>query len=99
MTLEFTSAALTDLRSIRAYTLEKWGPEQEQEYLDALWQRFEEILSHPEKWRRRDDLFPGCQLAAQGKHVILFRIQSKTLQIVRILHTAMDYTRHIPKGL
>ena len=89
MTLGFTPAALTDLRLIRAYTLEKWGPEQEQNYLDALWVRFEEIVSNPEKCRRRDDLFPGCQLAAQGKHVILFRIQPKTLQIVRVLHTAI----------
>ncbi len=27
----------------------------------------------------------------QGRHVILFRVQGKTLQIVRILHSAMDF--------
>jgi toxin ParE1/3/4 len=96
MTLEFTDAAVSDLQSIRNYTLEKWGERQEEIYLDAMWDRFEEILIEPERWRFREGLFPGCQLAAQGKHVILFRVRGKTLQIVRILHSAMDYRQHIP---
>ena len=100
MTLDFTPAAVSDLRTIRVYTLERWGHKQEQIYLDGLWRRFEEILADPEKWRVRADLFPGCQIAAQGRHVgILFRIQEATLQIVRILHSSMDFRRHIPKSL
>ena len=95
MILEFTKAAVSDLQSIRSYTLETWGPAQEQRYLDALWKKFEEILAHPPRWRRRDDLFPGCQIAAQGKHVILFRVQDTVLEIVRILHGAMDFPRQI----
>ena len=95
MTLDFTKAALSDLQSIRDYTLETWGPEQERIYLDSMWGKFEEILANPEKWRRRDDLFPGCRIASQGKHVILFRTQGKTLQVARILHSAMDFKRHI----
>lgn len=99
MTLEFTDAAVSDLRSIRDDTLEKWGQRQEQIYLEAMWKRFEEIVSDPGRWRFRDDLFPGCQLAAQGRHVVLFRVRRKNLQIVRILHGSMDYPRHIPPEL
>jgi toxin ParE1/3/4 len=99
VTLDFTEAAVSDLHSIRNYTLETWGADQEQLYLDSLWDKFEEILRGSQKWRHRDDLFPGCQIAAQGKHVILFRIQGKILQIVRILHSAMDFPRHIPDDL
>ena len=44
MKLDLTHAALEDLRSIRAYTLEQWGETQEKLYLDRLWNRFEEIL-------------------------------------------------------
>jgi len=69
--------------------------EQEQRYLDGLWQKFEEILAEPQRCRRREDLFPYCQIAAHGKHVILFRIESSDLQIVRILHGAMDFPRHL----
>jgi toxin ParE1/3/4 len=95
MILDFTKAAVSDLQSIRSYTLAKWGSEQEQRYLDALWNKFEEILADPQRWRRRDDLFPGCQIAAQGKHVILFRVENSIMKIVRIIHGAMDFPRQI----
>lgn len=96
MKLELTHAALDDLRSIRAYTLENWSPVQERQYLDQLWSKFEDILGNPSKSRFRDDLFHGCQIAAEGKHVILFRIRKDTLQVVRVLHGAMDFKRHLP---
>lgn len=98
MTLDFTKAAVADLQSIRAYTLKNWGDQQEQLYLNSLWEKFEEILADPRRCRSRDDLFPGCRIAAQEKHVILFRTDGNVLQIVRILHGAMDYPRHIPNG-
>lgn len=94
MIFEFTKA-VSGPQSIRSYTMETWGPEQEQRYLDELWKKFDEILIDPKRWRRRDDLFPGCQLAAQGKHVILFRVKDTVLEIVRILHGAMDFPRQI----
>jgi toxin ParE1/3/4 len=99
MTLDFTPAAISDLQSIRAYTLEHWGTRQEQLYLDSLWAKFETIRNQPNKYRTRNDLFPGCQIAAQARHVILFRIHGTTLQIVRILHNSMDFPRHIPDAL
>lgn len=96
MNLELTHAALGDLRSIRAYTLDQWGPAQEQQYLDQIWKKFESLLTDSSKFRFRQDLFPGCQIAAEGKHVILFRVHRSTLQIVRVLHGAMDFKRDIP---
>ncbi len=95
MKLEFTPAALADLRSIRAYTLENWGPAQETAYLDGMWEKFELILADASPYRFRPDLFPGCQLAAEGKHVILFRVNKSSLQVVRVLHSAMDFKRHL----
>ncbi|MDF1756331.1 MAG: type II toxin-antitoxin system RelE/ParE family toxin [Verrucomicrobiales bacterium] len=97
--MDFTDAAIGDLRSIRNYTLEKWGEEQEAKYLDELWNRFEEIQTNPQRWRSREDLFPGCQLAPYERHVILFRIEDGTLRVVRVLHSAMDFQRHIPENL
>ncbi len=98
MKLELTEAALGDLRSIRAYTLERWGPVQEELYLDQIWTKFASILADPSKFRFRQDLFRDCQMATEGKHVILFRMNKSTLQIVRVLHSAMDFKSHIPHG-
>jgi len=99
MKIDLTNAAVSDLQSIHNYTLQKWGEEQGDSYLDEMWARFEEILSDSKRWRFREDLFPKCQLAPQGKHVILFRIEGDILQIVRVLHSAMDFSRHIPDNL
>lgn len=57
MTLEFTEAAVLDLQSIRNYTLERWGEEQEQTYLDGLWDRFGQIKEDPERWRAPERIF------------------------------------------
>ena len=94
MKLDLTEAAVEDLRSIRAYTLERWGEQQEQAYIERLWERFGELFKDSSPCRFRNDLFPGCQLAAEGKHVILFRIRGDVLQVVRVLHSAMDFKRH-----
>lgn len=75
--------------------MERWGPAQETAYLDRMWEKFESILATPTPYRSRPDLFPGCLLAVEGKHVILFRVSKSTLQIVRVLHSAMNFPRHL----
>jgi toxin ParE1/3/4 len=95
MKLSLTHAALADLRAIRAYTLETWGHAQEQNYLDRIWARFESIRDAPERFLQRPDLFPGCRIASEGRHLILFRCGQDSLEIVRVLHSAMDLKRHL----
>jgi toxin ParE1/3/4 len=95
MKLTFTHAALEDLRSIRAYTLETWGAEQEDRYLNRIWAKFNSMRLDPSRYRLRPDLFPGCRIAAEGKHVILFRAGTDLLEVVRVLHAAMDFKRRL----
>ncbi len=95
MKIDLTPAAIEDLRAIRQYTLDKWGSRQEENYLNEIWEKFEFILSNPSKFRFRNDLFPRCQIASQGKHVILFRIQKDVIQVARVLHSSMDFKQHL----
>jgi plasmid stabilization system protein ParE len=97
MKLDLTQAAREDLRSIRDYTLAKWGEAQEHIYLDRMWLKFEQIAQDSTVYRFRHDLFPDCQIASEGKHVILFRVKKEVLQVARVLHGAMDFKRHLPK--
>jgi len=62
-----------------------------------MWKRFAEILADPLRFRSRDDLFPGCRIAGYQKHVILFRVEEDRLQIIRVLHAAMDPKLHLPE--
>jgi toxin ParE1/3/4 len=99
MKLALTEAALDDLRSISAYTLEKWGEEQEARYIQQMWSRLESIRTKPKMGRLREDLFPGCRLLAEGRHVILFRQTPHSVEVIRVLHSAMDFQRHLsPEG-
>ena len=95
MKMVLTQAALEDLRSIRKYTLETWGRQQEELYLGRIWERFETIRADPARCRQRPDLFTGCRIAAEGSHVILLRCGGEFLEIVRVLHSAMDFKRHL----
>ena len=74
MTLELTEEALSDIRTIREYTFTRWGEVQEQKYLDGIWDKFEDLVTDPERWRSRDDLFPGCSIAIYQKHLIPLRV-------------------------
>lgn len=99
MILDFTAQASADLQKISEYTLSVWGAKQEEQYLKSLYRKFGDILEEPARWRFREDLFPRCQVAAEGRHLILFRIDSDVLLIVRILHGTMDLGRHISDEL
>lgn len=97
MNLTLTEAALDDLRSIRAYTLETWGEAQEEIYLRKIWNRIQSLREEPTRHRLRANLFPGCRIASEGRHVILFRSEGNAISIVRVLHSAMDFKRHLPE--
>jgi len=95
MKLILSPSAICDLQSISEYTLQKWGPEQEGIYLSGLWEKLAAIQASPESFKLREDLVKGCRSARHEKHVIFFAIQGQTLQVIRILHGAMDFGSHL----
>ena len=96
MKIILSPSAVRDLQSISDYTLRNWGSKQEEGYLKALWDKLGLIQSNPESHRLREDLAKGCRSARHEKHVIFFTVQGQTLQIIRILHGAMDFSSHLP---
>ena len=54
------------------------------------------IRSDPFRFRLRPELFPGCHVTSEGRHVLLFRAAEGSLEMVRVLHSAMDFRRHLP---
>lgn len=99
MKLVFSPAAILDLQAIAAYTFHTWGAEQEALYLRALWRKLEEIRVRPEIHPLRNDLAIDCRSARHGKHVIFFSVEEDSIQVIRILHGAMDFDRHLPDDL
>ena len=95
MKLVLSPAAIRDLQSIVDYTFHTWGAEQEDLYLKILWRKLEEIRVRPEIHRLRDDLAIKCRSARHGKHVIFFTEVEDSVQVIRILHSAMDLDIHL----
>lgn len=95
MTAHLSDSAVFDHQSISAYTIGNWGEHQEEKYLTEIWDKLNEISETPEKFRFRNDLFPSCQIASSGEHLILFRIEESRLEVARVLHCEMDLKRHI----
>ena len=92
----FSVAARADLLAIAANTLEKWGAEQADRYLDRLQVCCQLVAAHPVLARPCDDIRPGYFRFTEGRHVLYFkRDEQGDVLIVRILHDRMEAARHI----
>jgi toxin ParE1/3/4 len=88
-----------DLRTISSYTLQVWGAEQESRYLKGLWRKLSEIHRDPDLYRVRKDLVIGCRSARYERHVIFFVVAESEIQVIRILHGAMDFRSQLADEL
>ncbi|RYD25174.1 MAG: type II toxin-antitoxin system RelE/ParE family toxin [Verrucomicrobiaceae bacterium] len=95
MNLVLSPAAISDLQAISQHTLQTWGEEQETRYLDAIWQTLEKVRTHPEAFRSRTDLHHGCRSVRSGRHVIFYITTGTSVEVIRILHAAMDFSSHL----
>lgn len=95
--MRLSKLAFGDLDSIYSFRRQKWGSEQADRYVEAIWAAFEKVAQAPERCRLRNELHPGCRICFVGRHAILYRIHEGRVEIARVLHDAMDFPRHVPK--
>lgn len=85
-----TPRARDDLRNIALYSQQQWGRAQRNKYLKLLEQRFEWIVEHPLLGKSRSDIGVGYYSCLQGEHVVFYRINGDTIEIIGVLHQEMD---------
>jgi toxin ParE1/3/4 len=93
--LRFTNAAREDLKHILIYSIRTWGMAQAQRYSGKLQTHIQRIAE--------DDVFhkpvpngrPNLRQSTVGRHLVIFEANADHTLIVRVLHEAMDVTRHI----
>lgn len=93
--VHYTRAAEDDLHRIAAYTLELWGEEQRDVYLDVLEQTCEQVLPAYTHIARDAPGHPGLLRWRMESHVIYFREVPDGIEIVRVLHVRMLPSRHL----
>jgi toxin ParE1/3/4 len=90
--------AEADLAEIWVYSAEQWNLEQADRYIDALVSRFAWLCENPQLWKPRPDITEGLYSYRQQSHVIYFRPQGDSpdlVEIVRVLHGRMEPARHV----
>lgn len=82
--------AREDLRRIWNYTFERWGVEQAERYLAAMFTCFEDLAANPQLGRERGDVKAGYRSFPQGRHVVFFRVGESAIEIIGIVHQSAD---------
>ena len=87
--------ARQDFIDILRYTGETWGQAQLLTYRDQINDALQAISQNPQLGHGRNDL-PATHLAyLVGSHVIVYRVGTDSLGVVRILHQRMSLARHV----
>lgn len=87
--------ARRDLKEIWSYTLEQWGVVQANQYLVDLDREIQMLLSFPELGTPCDHVRPGYRRLQVKRHLVFYRHSGQRLEIVRVLHDAMDVKNHL----
>jgi toxin ParE1/3/4 len=103
--IQFTVLAELDIKGLIEWTQNQFGAAQARRYRELIFEVIEELELGPRVSGSvpRDEIFPGSRtlhMARRGRrarHLILYRvIEPNTIEILRVLHDAMDIGRHVP---
>jgi len=84
-----------DLTDIWIYTLQEWGVDQADRYIDELEAGLARLESNPKLGRSREQLRRGYFSLRLNEHVAFYVVTASVIRIVRVLHSRMDPDRHL----
>jgi toxin ParE1/3/4 len=87
--LYLTARARQDVLEIEEYIAID-SPQAAVKFTDRLEQRWLSIKDNPNIGRKRTDLIPDLRSVLEGDYFIFYRIVDKTIEIVRIVHSARE---------
>lgn len=90
--LSLSDEAIEDFRDILSYTMQMWGEQQVEEYAAIVHKALTAIEQNP--LTGKNDLPPYRHVRA-GKHIVFYRVTGNDIYVSRILHSAMDFVRHL----
>jgi toxin ParE1/3/4 len=105
-TVRLSNAAEADYDDILRWTVQRFGALQAASYGNLLAQTLARLERGPNiaGVRQRDSIGAGLRtlhVGRRGRHIILFRVGfegDRTIDVLRILHDAMDLTQHVPSN-
>ena len=96
--VKFSRDARADLKNIDNYTYQTWGRAQADKYLTMIEEGCHFLAEHPTIGKSQDEFCPGLRKHSIGKHYIFYRSTEQGIEVIRVLHQAMDIPRHLTKN-
>ena len=90
MQLKLTPKARADLDAIWEYTVRQWGVDQAETYLASLGKTMQLLADNPGLGTRIDYVKSGYRKFPAASQMLIYRVISNTIEIVRVLHKSMD---------
>jgi toxin ParE1/3/4 len=92
--------AQSGLKSIRAYSIKRFGTKRTKTYLLSIRERFNELAENPLHGILREDLNVGYYSSFVGSHTIYYRVKLDSsnnthIDIIDVLHQSMEPSKHI----
>jgi len=82
--------AIADLEEIWLYTADKWSIDQADRYYHLIFDEINFICKNPKAGKPMDYIRRGYRAAKVKFHLVFYKIEKDTVQIVRMLHERMD---------
>ncbi|MEM1379526.1 MAG: type II toxin-antitoxin system RelE/ParE family toxin [Pseudomonadota bacterium] len=80
-----------DLEAIWDYTAETWSLDQAETYLRALSEALDRLAENPLLYPERKELNPSVRIKPFKSHIILYRIDGETIDVIRVRHGREDW--------
>ena len=93
--IRLTPAAQSDLAAIWEYSADHWGEAQAEAYVTLIRNRAQDLAEGRIVPRKADDVRPGYVVCAAGTHHLWCRMTEEAVDVIRILHQAMDVKRNL----
>lgn len=87
--------ARADLKAIWHYSHTQWGIEKADLYMKELEKAFDTITDNPQIGFSCDYIRNGYRQFNVGKHMIFYKIKSKRIAVIRVLHESMEYKTNL----
>jgi toxin ParE1/3/4 len=85
------------LAEIFLYTLEHWGNEQAESYLQRILNAFSKLATNPAMGQLHGDYPDRFRVLVIGSHTIIYFYSKETLYIAAVLHSSMDIATRLKR--
>jgi toxin ParE1/3/4 len=91
----FSPAARADIEQIWDHTAEKWGEHQAEKCIRNIDTTCRDIAAGRIHGISAENIRTGYRKIGVGSHLIFFRQNEGSFEVIRILHQRMDVTTHL----